>query len=213
MRCPLCHAGGAPYHRDSRRYQRCTRCSLIYVLAADRLDAAAERARYALHRNERHDAGYRSFLSRILLPVLDEVPPGSVGLDFGCGPVPLLAEMLCKRGRPTSGYDPFFAPDDAVWRRRYDFIVACEVFEHLFQPADELARLWRVLRPGGVLAIMTALAPASVEAFASWHYARDPTHVCFYSRDTFAHIAASHDVRLRFAAHDVAILRVPIKCD
>lgn len=207
MRCPLCHADGEPYFRDSRRYQRCPRCSLIYVFDSDRLDAAAERARYALHQNERDDPGYRRFLSRILLPVLDEVPSGAEGLDFGCGPVPVLAEMLREAGRPTHAYDPFFAPDAEVWNRRYDFIAASEVFEHLFHPADELDQLLSALKPSGLLAIMTAFAPPSVEAFATWHYARDPTHVCFYSQQVFEHIAASRGVTLRFAAQDVALLR------
>ena len=43
-------------------------------------------------------------------------------------------------------YDPFFFPDRTRLSRRYDFITATEVVEHLHRPGEELERLWAMLR-------------------------------------------------------------------
>ena len=211
MACPLCGSlECVEIHRDRRRgYLRCAGCGLIHVSPEARLDAAAERSRYALHRNHPGDDGYRRFLSRLADPLLAVVPVGAVGLDFGCGPGPVLAEMLRAAGRPTAIYDPFFAPDEAVWTRTYDFITASEVFEHLFDPAAELNRLFAALKPGGVLAVMTSFVPASPEAFANWHYLLDETHVCFYDRRVFEYIADRWSAAARFPADNVVMLCRP----
>ena len=69
--------------------------------------------------------------------------------------VPALAAMLRERGLTVALYDPFYAPDESVWSRAYDFITATEVLEHLHEPARELDRLFAALRPGGWLGVMT----------------------------------------------------------
>ena len=106
-------------------------------------------------------------------------------------------------------YDPFYAPDSAVFQRQYDFITATEVVEHLHHPGAELDRLWACLKPGGPLAIMTKLVIAR-DAFARWHYKDDLTHVCFYSRPTFSWLARQRQAKLTFEGQDVIILeKVP----
>jgi SAM-dependent methyltransferase len=172
-----------------------------------RLTADEERARYALHRNNPDDDGYRRFLSRLVEPLLEAVPLGAEGLDFGCGPQPVLAQMLTEQGRRCVSYDPFFAPDRRVFERRYDFICASEVLEHIFQPVRELQLLFDALRPGGILAIMTGFAPASPEAFAAWHYIRDPTHVCFYSPQVFRYVGDRWNASLQIPSPDVVLLQ------
>jgi SAM-dependent methyltransferase len=173
----------------------------------ERLGAAEEKARYAHHENDASDAGYRAFLSRLLEPLLAAVGSEAVGLDFGCGPTPVLAEMLRARGHDVAIYDPFFADDAAVWQRSYDFICASEVFEHLHHPAREIDRLVASLCPGGVLAVMTGLSPPSADAFAGWHYIRDPTHVCFFDEAVFRYIAERWQLTPQLAATNVVLLR------
>ena len=102
--------------------------------------------------------------------------------------------MLRDSGYAVQTYDPFFDPVPERLGHRYDFIVACEVIEHLFDPHAELLTLRGLLRDGGVLALMTALWTPDVD-FASWHYCRDPAHVAFYSRATFGWIADRFDFR------------------
>ncbi len=132
---------------------------------SDRLDAAAERARYETHENDPEDAGYRGFLDRLAAPLMErvvaEIPSGAEGLDFGSGPGPTLSIMLEERGMRMSLYDPFFAPDRSVLERTYDFVTCTETVEHLFEPRREFERFDRLVRPGGWLAIMTEWPPGS----------------------------------------------------
>ncbi|TLF51960.1 class I SAM-dependent methyltransferase [Halomonas urmiana] len=206
--CPLCASlGTAPFHRDVRRdYQRCGRCALVFVPPAQRLGPAAERAVYDQHENSPDDPGYRRFLSRLFDPLSARLAPGVRGLDFGAGPGPTLSVMFEEAGHPTAIYDPFYAPDASVLERRYAFITATEVVEHLFAPGEQLARLVDRLEPGGWLGLMTKRV-TSPEAFAGWHYILDPTHVCFFSEATFAWFARRHDLRVQFPADDVVLLQ------
>ncbi len=193
-------------HRDVRHFFQCAVCGLIFVPPGEHLDATAEKARYDQHRNEPGDAGYRKFLSRLADVVLARVPGGAEGLDFGCGPGPVLAAMLTEAGHKMKVYDPFYAPDEGVWQQSYDFITSSEVFEHLYRPADELDRLFAALKPSGLLGVMTAFAPPMPE-FASWYYSKDPTHVCFYGPRTFEFIARHWGATIEHLTHNVALLR------
>lgn len=106
----------------------------------------------------------------------------------------------------VSLYDVFYAPNEYVWRQQYDFITCTEVLEHLYQPGTELERLFGVLKTGGWLGIMTKRV-RNQDAFANWHYIRDPTHVCFYSETTLAWIATRWNARLILPAADVALFQ------
>ncbi len=136
---------------------------------------------------------------------MERVPAGAEGLDFGCGPGPVLATLLTAEGRRTVCYDPYYAPDEQVFSRTYDFITASEVLEHLHHPRFELDRLFRALRPGGWLGVMTQ-APPEGDGFERWPYLRDRTHVAFYSRATFEFVAAHWAATPVFLAGGVTLL-------
>ncbi|WP_237068270.1 class I SAM-dependent methyltransferase [Microbulbifer guangxiensis] len=195
-----------PYHRDnSREYLQCAHCALVFVPSGFHLSREEERAYYDLHENGLGDAGYRRFLNRCAGPLMERLDEYAEGLDFGCGPAPLLAQLLEEGGHPMRVYDPFYAPDETALQRRYDFIVTTEVVEHLSAPGPELEALWRLLRPRGLLAVMTKRV-ISPERFAGWHYTRDPTHICFFSDTTFHWLAGHLRGRLELAGPDVAFL-------
>lgn len=180
-------------------------CDLVYVPPAYHLPARAEKAEYDLHQNSPQDTGYRRFLSRIFKPMRARLAPASHGLDFGCGPGPTLSVMFEEAGHDMTLYDPFYAPDAAALQQQYDFITASEVVEHLRRPQRELDRLWACLRGGGTLGIMTKLV-LDRTAFSRWHYKNDLTHVCFWSRATFAWLAVRWRAKLHFAYKDVVLL-------
>lgn len=213
--CTLCEATKVNVYCRvaSRRYFLCASCGLIFVPPEERPAAHEERARYALHQNVPADARYRRFLSPLAEAILNATIPGAVGLDFGCGPGPALAHMLSESGRTVALYDPLFASDEAVWSRVYDFIVAAEVFEHLHRPAFELDRLFGAHRSNGVIGVMTGFVPETAAEFARWHYIRDPTHVCFFSRRTFEYIGARWRAAVSFPAQNVALLLRTGGCD
>lgn len=208
--CPLCGAAGAePFHRDRRRlYLQCRECAIVFVPEPFYVSPAEEKSHYDQHENSPADVRYRGFLSRLFDPLRERLRPGDCGLDFGCGPGPTLSIMFDEAGFRTEVYDPFYAPDEAVFERGYDFITASEVVEHLHRPGFELDRLWRLLRPGGWLGLMTKRV-LSPEAFARWHYITDPTHVAFFSEETFRWLAAKWNADLVIAGPDVVLLRKP----
>lgn len=208
--CPLCQSDDSLlFCRDSRReYRRCEICQLVFVPAAFFLSAEEEKAEYDLHENAVDDAGYRRFLSRLAEPLMARLSPAASGLDFGCGPGPALAALMREAGFNVALYDIFYCANSDVLNRHYDFITATEVVEHLHQPGQVIRQLWSCLYPGGQLAMMTKLVH-SAEAFSRWHYKNDPTHVVFFSRETFAWLAATLGARLEFFGDDVIFLAKP----
>lgn len=206
--CVLCGANRlAFYHRDARReYWRCGVCELVQVPRSWHLDPAAEKAHYDLHENHADDPGYRRFLARTFNPVVAKLGAGAEGLDFGCGPGPTLSLMFREAGFSCVEYDLFYAPDDSVLQRQYDFITATEVVEHLSMPGPVLNRLWCLLRPGGVLALMTKRV-LSVDKFATWHYRADPTHIVFFHQHTFEWLARHWGAEAVFPESDVVLFQ------
>jgi SAM-dependent methyltransferase len=196
-----------PYHADELgEYYRCDVCDLI-IVSRPPLAAAAERERYALHRNDPDDAGYVAHLRRLADPVIAATRPGARGLDFGCGPTLVLADLLTRSGRPTAGYDVHFFPDSLPLQQTYDFVVASEVVEHLSDPRGGFDLIAQLVRPGGVVGIMTQLHTPAI-AFDEWWYRRDPTHVTFYSERTMHWIARDRGWSLSLPSPGVAVFRV-----
>jgi hypothetical protein len=205
--CLLCSSAEVvSFFEDKNRiYLRCKTCQLIFVPKAYWLSSEEEKAIYDLHENDAEDPGYRQFLSRLSEPLLEKLDAEQRGLDFGCGPGPALSGMLAEHGHHVDLYDPFYFNDPGVFKNKYDFICATEVAEHLREPHQVWAALFAMLKPNGWLGIMTKLV-RDRNAFRSWHYIRDKTHICFYSQDTFLYLAERFIAEVHFPANDVILL-------
>jgi hypothetical protein len=116
--------------------------------------------------------------------------------------------MFTDAGFDMAIYDPFYAPDRSVLQNHYDFISCSEVVEHFHSPGRELLFLWQLLAAEGWLGIMTKLV-IDQQAFARWHYKNDPTHVAFFSRETFRFLANMLGAGLEFLDRDVNLLQKP----
>lgn len=197
---------------DERDYWRCEGCGATFLDARHWLNAEDECAQYMTHENRSDDPGYREFLDHLAIPLCDELAAGQSGLDYGCGPVPVLAMMLEEAGHTMRHYDPFFHDDTQALEHRYDFLTLSETAEHFFHPAQEFDRLDGLLKPGGWLAVMTCFQTDDAR-FANWHYRRDPTHVVFYAERTFEVIAAERGWSCRFPAKDIALMQKPDPTD
>ncbi len=208
LRCPVCETPGARYflHVDRRDYWRCEHCRATFLDPAQLPGPEAEHAEYRLHCNDVDDEGYRRFLGQLAEPLLERLPPAQCGLDYGCGPGPVLAEMLREAGHQVALFDPLFFDDPQVMARHYDFVTCTEVVEHFHRPADAFRQLDRLLRPGGWLAVMTCFQTDDTR-FATWHYRRDATHVVFYREETFRCLAQRHGWGCAFPRRNVALLR------
>lgn len=208
--CPVCRSRETtPFMSvGGRDYHRCPACLSTFLDPAQRPGPAAERAEYAAHENDPADPGYRRFLARLADPLLARLPPESVVLDYGCGPGPALAAMLREAGHRVALYDPFFHPDPAPLGSAYDAVTCTEVVEHFHDPAAEFDRLAGLVRPGGLLAVMTCFQTDDPR-FADWHYRRDPTHVVFYREETLHRVAAARGWRCEVPVRNVAFLIRP----
>ncbi len=203
--CPLCNSSQTTHFAtgENRRYRHCSRCDLVFVPDAYLVSPAEERAKYDHHQNTPQNSGYVDFLNRLLTPLEDFLQPGDAGLDFGSGPGPTLHLLMHARGYPMEIYDPFYAPDTAIFRKKYDFITMTEVIEHMHRPLAELERLMGMLHAGGVLGIMTAFR---VDDFDRWYYKRDLTHIRFFTPETFRWIADYLGATLHIPRSGVVIL-------
>lgn len=199
--CRICTAPSAVAlpvrHLPIRPYLRCECCGSVYVKPADHLTPAKEIGVYRLHENSTLDPRYRAYLS----PILDlawgalsqQVSPRTLSvLDFGSGPLAdseesFVCSFFREKGCRAQAYDPYFRPGE-LEKSSFDLIVACEVAEHFRDPAAEFRQVIELLRENGVLAIQTELLP-EIEDFDSWYYRRDPTHIAFYTPNSFAWLA------------------------
>lgn len=210
LKCPLCLAkkSNAFHENASRCYLRCDCCGLIFVSPDYHYSKHQEKCIYDQHENNPHDQGYRKHLNKLALPLHGKLAPKSKGLDYGSGPGPTLSIMLSELGHDMSIYDPIYADNKPVLAPDvpYDFISMTEVIEHIYNPHADLAKLWGMLKNGGYLAIMTGLS-GNLKHFQDWHYIKDPTHVCFYSIDTFRWLADSLGAEMFFPSDNVVLLK------
>jgi cyclopropane fatty-acyl-phospholipid synthase-like methyltransferase len=207
--CPLCHHETVAFSQDkSRPYVRCPQCFLVSVPAAFYLDQIAEKAHYDCHNNDVADVGYQQFLSRTLTPLIARIKPDATGLDFGCGEGAVLSEMAAAQGIKVVNYDLFYHPDTQVLSQQYDFVCLTEVIEHIANAQALMTQLSTLLLPGGILAVMTKQVP-SLDKFNNWYYKIDPTHINFYSIETFQWLALQQGWQLDIIDSDVVFFHLP----
>lgn len=204
--CPLC--GGQRlehyHHRPPRDYWQCQDCQLVFVGRHQHLPPTAEKAQYDHHQNQLFEPGYRRFLARPAAVLQAYVPPGSFGLDFGCGPCPTLAAMLMEQGLRMAIFDLYYFNNPEVLKPGFDFIVSTEVIEHLAMPGKIFEQWLGLLKAGGHLLIMTKRVQ-NQQAFASWHYLHDPTHISLFSEASFSFLAHKYGLQLSFPGPDLAL--------
>lgn len=211
--CPLCHSANTSLLDTMQRgplagreYWHCPNCQLIHVPQRFLLNTTAEKAIYDLHENNPDDPGYKTFLSRLFTPLTAQLPAASQGLDFGCGPSPVLAEMFREAGFDCVTFDIYYDNQPARLQQQYDFIASTEVVEHLAAPAKVFQQLLACLKPNALLGIMTQRWD-SIERFKQWTYRNDPTHICFFHEQTFQWLAQKFGLQLTIYPRDVVIFQ------
>ena len=167
--------------------------------------------------NADHDAyfGYADYLkerpniqlrSAQILERIERHQPAGALLDIGCG-MGLFVEVAAQRGWAASGID--LNEHAVAWAREhvseqvsagtladldapdgtFDCITMFDVIEHVADPRAELAAVWRALRPGGLLVVLTPDAGALVSRALGSHWLemkRAPEHLQFFSVDGLA---------------------------
>ena len=129
-----------------------------------------------------------------------------MGLDYGCGYAPALADILKKEGFNIDFFDPIFFPNQNIFLRKFKFITCSEVVEHFFYPHEEFIKLDNLLDNNSCLVIMTTFMTAD-HLFENWHYRRDPTHVVFYNKKTFEVIAGQRNWQFSFPEKNIVLFK------
>jgi|SRR6056297_2117495 len=198
MQCPLCKTENEKFLiHQKRTFYSCQTCDSIYVDKEDLLNFEEEKKRYETHNNTMDNKGYvkmfRKFLDDTVNKVSDNVKDI---LDYGCGPNPVLAEILKEDGFEADYYDPAFFTEIAE-NKKYDLITSTEVFEHFHNPRENIKKILKKIKDGGYLAVMTYFHDGK-DIFESWFYKNDPTHVFFYNANTFRYISEEFDLEILF---------------
>lgn len=193
--CKICGAITYEIHDEQFDiiYDRCKTCSFIHQRDEYHVSFEEERAEYDLHENSIEDQGYVNYLDSFLQVSVDPFIQQGNALDFGCGPEPVLAEVLKRRGFMTKTYDRHFKHDEDALDLKYDLITSTEVFEHFHDPVVEMEKISRLLIKGGILSIMTSVPPED-EAFKKWSYRREQTHISFFTKKSLEILSKKFDM-------------------
>ena len=114
--------------------------------------------------------------------------------------------MFKEDGYIIDLYDPYFFPDVSCLNKKYDFITCTETVEHFYSPNKEFHTLNSLLEVGGWLGIMTNFYDDSIN-FNDWYYRKDPTHVVFYTEETFKFIASMMSWRIEIPTKNVVLFK------
>ena len=173
------------------RYHSCLNCRFIFKDKADIISLDKELRLYNLHNNSIDDEIYVAYFKNFLnLAVFPYAKNTAKWLDFGSGPVPVLAQIL-KRDYNIGAdiYDKFYAKEPVYLGRKYDVITSTEVAEHIENPMEYFRMLKELLSDEGILAISTRFHPDEESVFLNWQYIREQSHISFYNKRTMEEIA------------------------
>ncbi|MCD4667244.1 MAG: class I SAM-dependent methyltransferase, partial [Sulfurimonas sp.] len=150
------------------------------------------------HENDVNDKGYQKFISPISDAILKDFTKDAKVLDCDAGTGPVLSKVLQDNNYTVKQYDPYFYNYPELLEQSYDYIGSCEVIEHFYDPYKEFKLLKKISNPSAKIYLMTEIYNEGID-FASWYYKNDPTHVFFYTKETFEWI------KNEFAFKDVII--------
>lgn len=205
--CYLCSSKAHTYLETTKPfeaiYYQCEICDLVFLDSKYYFNNVNERARYENHENHIRTQGYENFLLSCIKPIEDQLKPEMSGLDFGCGPYPMLKEILSDKGFELDYFDPIFFPKKAL-KEKYDFVTCTEVVEHFNNPRLSWEKMTKFLNKGSYLCIMTSFRNKNID-FDKWYYRVDPTHVCFYSERTLDWICSHFNLDQVYKSSNTAI--------
>jgi hypothetical protein len=206
--CPVCKGSDTELFDqiDNKDYFRCNTCLVVFLDRKSYLPFEDEKERYAQHNNDIYDSEYRTFLSRLYNPIVKKLPAGAMGLDYGCGPGPALVHMFREAGFVMDLYDPYFFPEKSHLGKQYQFITCTEAAEHFYNPYEEFNTIDDLLEMEGWLGVMTNFFDESIN-FKDWYYRKDPTHVVFYTEETFEVIASTRSWQCEIPSKNIVLFK------
>ncbi len=206
--CKICGSDNLEELNIKNKYYYCNDCEVIFIDPKEIVDQNEEKERYEGHDNNHQNEGYvkmfKDFIEEVIEAHINLAEINDV-LEFGCGPGPVLADLLKEKGLNVDLYDPYFFPEKVFEDQDYDLITSTEVFEHFSDPIKEMKLLTSHLKEGSYLAVMTSFHPGP-EEFEDWWYKWDPTHIVFFNEKTFSEIASNFNLEIIYTDQKKYIL-------
>lgn len=150
-------------------FLQCPNC--LFLQKTEILCLDDQKKRYDFHQC---DDAYVAYIKKIVEEIYPYLLNGCT-LDFGCGKIHALSDILNKIGIESYYYDLFYYP--VLPEKQYKNIILVEVFEHLENPFQELKKCFSLLKPDGRIIIKTKSYPE--QGLDQWWYLRDTTHISF----------------------------------
>jgi len=198
--CPLCHHEDYEHWKfpdDARDYLHCDLCHLISTPKSTHPQFQTAKARYLHHLADSGSTGHINHLMKAIQPIQNFLKKEMDILDYGCGPKPVLSDLLRTWECSCQNYDLIFFPEPFIFKS-YDAVFCIETAEHFSDPQKELTNINNVLKPGGYVIIMTALY-SNKQHFSKWYYKRDFTHISFFHQKTMEFISKKMNWQQIFA--------------
>lgn len=153
----------------------------------------------------------RADWDKVIAYIRDTAPQGARILDFGCYTGGLLARLGPKFQRfgievnaraagmaEAQGIRVWPAIENIPAEDRFDFVVACDVIEHMNDPEAFALALVSLTSADGQVIITTGDAENRLwERFgANWWYCFYPEHIVFISQKWLSSLSRKHDLRI-----------------
>lgn len=223
-RCPLCNSEKTIllFIKQQSPHYRCE-CGFVFATPPSNANLQNELKDFEpaylnylgdqLHDKKNHEALLKK-LSKY--KALD----GCTILDIGCGSGKLV-KYLRSKGLEAYGLEPSSALFDTFLKnepyffkgevngfisqntdKRFDFIIAADVLEHVEQPVPFMQDIAGILSPGGVLFISTPDAKSVFARLAGrrWHY-YNRYHLSLFSPQNLKKLGEDRGLRLAEAGH------------
>jgi hypothetical protein len=202
--CPICNSPSESFFDKQLNifFYECKNCFLFFK--NNFLNEDEEKKRYDLHDNSIDNQGYvnylKEFINNYILDYIDNYKQTNL-LDFGSGSNQVLINIFKKyysnyQNVNLYSYDKYFDNNENWKNNKYDIIVTTEVLEHLAKPLEELKLLHDLMNKNSYLIIMTNFHNNDKTDFLKWWYRRDPTHLSFFSLNTFEYLADKLDMQI-----------------
>ncbi|HQV32719.1 MAG TPA: class I SAM-dependent methyltransferase [Calditrichia bacterium] len=206
--CPLCHTKNSRYYNqdEHREYLHCQTCELVFVPRVYHLPPDQEKKGYELEKGARMRNRYSRQLKLLVGELSHRLPRGARGLDFGSGPSPELPAVLADLGYVMEVFDPYYAPNRKALGGSYDFLTCSGVVEYFHDPYEEWKRLFKILRPGGLLGLVMDMGKHNGNRLTN-AMTDDAGKVGFYSDATLRWLAERYQLDVKYSKEGVVLLR------